>query len=228
MKISSLILFLISCCIASLAQTKLNLPLKHELDSIYALDQKYRALISVKLDSAKIDSLAKAYNVPKAGLSDYLWKLQTAADSSSTKRIEAIIKEYGYPGKTLVCEPTNEAVFYVLQHSTKIDQYLELVKSAADKKELPFRLYAMMKDRSLMYNNKEQIWGTQAKGMSIVNPETGKSAWKFFIWPIADPQGVNKRRKEAGFEQTVEENSKRLGLTYKVYTLTDVKNGKID
>jgi hypothetical protein len=198
------------------------------LDSIYALDQKYRALISVKLDSAKTDSLAKVYNVPKAELSNYLWKLQTAADSSSTKRVEAIIKEHGYPGKTLVGEPTNEAVFYVLQHSTKIDQYLELVKNAADKKELPFRLYAMMKDRSLMYNNKEQIWGTQAKGMSVTNPETKKSEWKFFIWPIADPQGVNKRRKEAGFEQTAEANAKRLGLTYKVYTLNDVKTGKID
>nr|WP_294945923.1 DUF6624 domain-containing protein [uncultured Mucilaginibacter sp.] len=219
---------LVLALLSIVLKAQVNLPLKHELDSIYALDQKYRAFISVKLDSARIDSLAKVYNVPKTGLTDYLWKLQTAADSSSTKRIEAIIKQYGYPGKTLVGEPTNEAVFYVLQHSTKIDQYLDVVKQAADKKELPFRLYAMMKDRSLMYNNKEQIWGTQAKGMGITDPETKKSAWKFFIWPIADQQGVNKRRKEAGFEQTVEENAKRLGLTYKVYTLTDVKNGKID
>jgi hypothetical protein len=54
----------------------------------------------------------------------------------------------------------------------------------------------MMKDRSLMYNKKEQIWGTQAKGMSVINKETNKIRWVFFIWPIADPARVNKRRKE--------------------------------
>jgi hypothetical protein len=32
-----------------------------------------------------------------------------------------------------------------------------------------------------------------------------------FIWPIADPARVNKRRKDAGFPQTVEDNAKRMG-----------------
>jgi hypothetical protein len=91
-------------------------------------------------------------------------KLQTESDSSNVKRVVVIIKQYGYPGKTLVGEPTNEAVFYVLQHSTVIDKYLPLIEKAVKEKQLPFHLYAMMKDRSLMYNKKEQIWGTQAKG----------------------------------------------------------------
>jgi hypothetical protein len=210
------------------AQQKINASLKHELDSMYVLDQKYRELVSIKLDNGKVDSLTKLYQVTKDQLSDHLWKLQTQADSSNVKRVEQIIKQYGYPGKSLVGTPTNEAVFYVLQHSTKIDLYLPLVEKAAKQNELPFRLYAMMKDRSLMYNNKPQVWGTQAKGMNVTDKQSGKVAWKFFIWPIEDAENVNKRRKEAGFEQTVEENAQRMGLTYKAYTLEQVKQGLID
>jgi hypothetical protein len=217
------------CALASShAQTKLNLPLKHELDSMYVLDQRYRELVSTKLDSNRVDSLTKLYKVDKNNLSMRLMKLQTEIDSSNIKRVEVIIKQYGYPGKTLVGEPTNEAAFYVLQHSTVIDKYLPLIEKAVKEKQLPFYLYAMMKDRSLMYNKKEQIWGTQAKGMSVINKETNKIRWVFFIWPIADPARVNKRRKEAGFPQTVEDNAKRMGLTYKVYTLEQAFKGQID
>ena len=210
------------------AQVRIDTALKKELDSMYVLDQKYRRLTAAKLDSNKSDSLAKLYHINKKELPDHLWKLQTNADSSNVKRVEQIIKQYGYPGKSIVDTPTNEAAFYVLQHSTVIDRYLPLIELAAQKKELPFRLYAMMKDRSLMYNKKEQIWGTQAKGMNIINKETGKPKWMFFIWPITDPENVNKRRKEAGFDQTVEEYAKRLGLTYKAYTLQQVDQNLVD
>ena len=222
------VLLLSFTIIAAKAQVKINNALKHELDSMYVLDQKYRELVSIKLDSNKVDSLTKAYHINKGNLSNYLMMLQTDADSSNIKRVEEIIRQYGYPGKSVVGEPTNEAVFYIIQHSTKIDQYLPLVEQAANKKELPFRLYAMMKDRSLMHNKKEQIWGTQASGMNVVNKQTGKNELTFFIWPITDAKNVNKRRKEAGFDQTVEENAKRLGLTYKIYTMEQVNNGLID
>ena len=44
-----------------------------------------------------------------------------------------------------------------------------------------------------------------------------------FIWPIADPAHVNKRRKKACFDLSVEDNAKRLGMTYKVLTLEDIR-----
>lgn len=226
-RITITLLFICALAFAK-AQSKLNLPIKHELDSMYVLDQKYREILSVKLDSNKVDSLTKIYGVSKENLTDHIWKLQTLADSSNIKRVEEIVKQYGYPGKALVGEPTNEAAFYVIQHSTVIDKYLTLIEKAANQKQLPFYLYAMMKDRSLMYNKKEQIWGTQAKGMNVVNKETGKTKWAFFIWPIADAAQVNMRRKEAGFPQTVEENAKRMGLAYKVYTLDQALKGQID
>ncbi|MCE7043905.1 DUF6624 domain-containing protein [Dyadobacter sp. CY312] len=205
----------------------INTQLKKELDSMYVLDQKYRELMQIKQDPKKADSLAKVYRVNPEDLSDHLWNRQNAVDESNIERVEAIIKQYGYPGETLVGSPSNEAVFYVIQHSEKIDQYLPLVEKAAQEKQLPFKLFAMMKDRSLMQNEKEQIYGTQASGFSAINKETKKAEWTWIIWPIADPENVNKRRKEAGFDQTVEENAKRLNVDYKVLTIEEVNKMKV-
>ena len=210
-----------------LAAQNINVTLKKELDSIYVLDQKYRALMQLAGNTKKADSLAALYHVKKENLSDHLWTLQTEADESNMARIEAVVKQYGYPGESLVGSPSNEAVFYVIQHSEKIDQYLPLVEKAATNKQLPFRLFAMMKDRSLMQNEKEQIYGTQASGFSTLNKTTGKAEWTWIIWPIEDPVNVNKRRKEAGFEQTVEENAKRLNVDYKVLTIDEVNKMKV-
>ncbi|TDE18668.1 DUF6624 domain-containing protein [Dyadobacter psychrotolerans] len=210
-----------------LAAQTINIPLKKELDSIYVLDQKYRELLSIAQKPKEADSLAAVYHVQKERLSDHLWTLQTEVDESNITRIDAIVKQYGYPGESLVGSPANEAVFYVIQHSEKIDQYLPVVEKAAKENQLPFRLFAMMKDRSLMQNEKEQIYGTQASGFSAINKATGKAEWTWIIWPIIDPVNVNKRRKEAGFEQTVEENAKRLNVDYKVLTIEEVNKMKV-
>ncbi len=60
----------------------------------------------------------------------------------------------------------------------------------------------MMEDRYLMMEGKPQIYGTQ--GMSYED-ERGS-----FIWPIENPETVNQRRKEAGFEETIEDYAKVL------------------
>jgi hypothetical protein len=130
------------------------------------------------------------------------------------RRVRAIIRRYGYPGKTLVGTPSNEAVFYVIQHSNSIPQYLPLIKRAADQGELPFRLYAMMLDRQLMNTGKAQIYGTQGRSYIGQAP---------FIWPIEDPAHVNERRKKAGFDLNVEQNAQRMNIPYQVLTLEEVR-----
>ena len=223
----SLLLALLLATGFQLAAQNIDLTLKKELDSIYVLDQKYRALLSIAQQPKKADSLAAIYRIKKENLSDQLWTLQAEIDESNMARIETIVKQHGYPGESLVGSPANEAVFYVIQHSEKIDHYLPLIEKAAREKQLPFRLYAMMKDRSLMQNEKEQIYGTQASGFSALNKKTGKAEWTWIIWPVEDPENVNKRRKEAGFEQTVEENAKRLNVDYKVLTIAEVNRMKV-
>jgi len=214
------------CILKSFGQTKINPGLKKELDSIYIEDQKYRELLFSDILRTRADSIAGLYNIPKSELPGYLMNAMQKADSLNMIRIEQIIDQYGYPGKSLAGEPTNEAAFFVIQHSQKIDQYLPLIKKAADKKELSFKLYAMMLDRSLMYHGKEQVYGTQGKGIQIINTETGKKEFKMIIWPIKHSNTVNKRRKKAGFDETVEENAKRLGIDYKPLTLKEVENMK--
>jgi len=175
--IASLFFFLLP---TSYGQTRLNSALKKELDSLQLLDQKYRSALSANM-RGKGDSLSSVYRVKKEDLNDYLWRLQGEIDSSNTLRIEQIIKIYGYPGISLVGKPTNEAAFYIIQHSKVIEKYLPVIKEAAEKNELRFVLYAMMLDRSLMFQDKEQVYGTQGSGMSvkIVKQATGKTFRSF-------------------------------------------------
>lgn len=204
------------------AQHKLNEQLRRELDSIILMDQKYRKLLQLDLQT-KGDSLAVFFEVKKENLTDYLWKMQNEIDSSNLNRVEQIIEEYGYPGLAIVGAPANEVAFYVIQHSKKIEKYLPVIKHAAEKSDLSFTLYAMMLDRYLMYKDQEQIYGTQGIGVEIPNPQTGKRELQLIIWPIKDPLRVNERRKEAGFTQSIEEYTKELWKTdYRIFSLEEV------
>ena len=172
--------------------------LKQSLDSILVLDQKYRS-------EGNFDN----------------WNLQLAIDSSNIAYVEQLFKSTGYPGKSRVGVKTNIAAWYVLQHSNKIGQYIDLIQEAAEQEELPFRLYAMMLDRHLMEQDLPQKYGTQGMSYFIGTPEEIS-----VIWPIEDPDGVNDRRKEAGFDSSVEEYAKDLfgeDFEFRSYTIEEVK-----
>jgi len=208
---------------ASFGQQQLNLKLKKELDSIYTEDQQYRNLLFSDQLKDKTDSIAAFYKVNKKELINFLMLASENTDSTNMVRVREIIRQYGYPGKSLVGVPANEAAFFVIQHSKNIDEYLPLIKKAAEQKELRFQLYAMMLDRSLMHSGKEQLYGTQGKGIQVTDKQTGKKIFTMIIWPIKNEKTVNALRKKAGFSETVEENAKRLGIDYIVYTLKQVK-----
>jgi uncharacterized membrane protein YphA (DoxX/SURF4 family)/peroxiredoxin len=181
------------------ATPNLNLDLKKELDSIMVLDQKYRQSSELFHEN---------------------WKAQNTIDSLNLIFVEEVFKTYGYPGKSLVGEPTNKSAWYVIQHSDKIPEYIDLMKEAGSKDELPFSLVAMMEDRYLKDKGEEQVYGTQGFSQGHGEDEIK------FIWPIQDAENVNKRREEAGFSETEEEYAKNLfgdDFEYKNYTLEEVK-----
>jgi len=216
---SCLLLTLCLCPLLTVAQ--INTSLKRELDSMYVLDQKYRAYISNISNNRKLaDSLMIALEI-KENLTGTLWTYQSRIDSINLIRTEKIIKTYGYPGSSLVGKPTNEAVFYIIQHSPKIQTYFPLIKQAGQNSELSLSLSAMMEDRLLTQQSKPQIYGTQA--MCYPLKESRDNNMGCFIWPIENPGSVNARRKQAGFPDTVEENAKRLNVDYKVLTMDQVK-----
>jgi hypothetical protein len=217
MKTSLVVLFLFLHC-HSPAQQTVKLPvLKKQLDSVMVRDQQYRLLMMEVSKYAKKDSVARLLAVAPAAVEDRLWALQDSVDELNLAVIEKIIAQYGYPGRSLVDTPTNETAWYVIQHSRKIGQYLPLIKKAGEQKELTFRLVAMMEDRYLMEQGKEQVYGTQG------SCKTKDGQNNCFIWPVKDPATLNERRKKAGFSTTIEEYARQLlGIEYKVIALKDL------
>ena len=197
-------------------QTRINTDLKKELDVIKFTDQAFRRQYDPYMPEQERRNIADSLNMDYDEMRKNLLGLMNKYDAENIKKIETIIAKYGYPGKSLVGEPTNRAAFLVIQYSNKISEFLPIVKLAAENGELPFRLYAMMIDRQLMYKGEEQIYGSQGderNGVAI-------------IWPIKDAVNVNKLRKKAGFPETIEEYSKILfgkDFIFKNYTLKEVE-----
>ena len=220
LSIVSAFIVIINCA----SQTPINQELKKELAQILFTDQIYRELHDPRITDARRLEIARLTNHTPEDLQKNLYFIMKDTDSANLARVEKIVEQYGYPGKTLVGEPENKAVFYVIQHMPdKIPQYYPLIEEAAKKGELPFRLAAMMLDRMLAEQGKEQIYGTQIYSRRITNKETGKEENFMYVVPIKDPQNVNQRRKEAGFDTTVEEYAKDLGVNYKEYTYEELK-----
>lgn len=222
-KLSFAFYFLILLLNCASQKTKFNIELKKELDQMLFTDQIYREYIDNGITEERRKEIAKLTKQDPEFLHQNIFKIITTTDSLNFSKIEKIIEKYGYPGKSLVGEPTNETAFYIIQHNPdKIPKYYPMVENVAKKGELPFVLAAMMLDRKLANEGKEQIYGTQVYGKRIINKKTGKEEFFQYVVPIKDAKNVNKLRKEAGFKSTVEENAKRLGIEYKEYTLEEI------
>ncbi|MBQ4820644.1 BT_3928 family protein [Aquimarina sp. MMG016] len=177
------------------SKPRINLKLKAQLDSIMKLDQAGR----------------------DAG--DISWEEQVVIDSTNTIFIEKVFEKYGYPGKSLVGGATNAVAWSVIYHSDKIGKHFPLFKKAGEKGELEQVLVAIMEDRYLMEQGKEQIYGTQ----NITLNAESKNPIPI-IWPIRDPEFVNERRQQIGLQETIEQSCKHLlGVDYKVYTIEEIK-----
>lgn len=219
-------------CIYSIAmigcksQMPIQNELKDELDEILFKDQIYREYVDNETTAERKNEIESLTKLSKEYLQQNAWKLMRAADSVNIIKVENIIAKYGYPGKSLVGEPTNTAAFYAIQHSDKIDKYYPIVEKAGKNGELPFKYAAMMLDRKLTAEQKPQLYGTQLGFRMITNPKTGKLENFMYVLPIEDPKNVNQRRKEAGFDTTVEENTQRFGIEYKVYTYEELSEIK--
>ncbi len=200
------------------AKPKLDLSLKQRLDSIAVLDQKYRLLMQARsLEERK--KLGEKMGLSEAEYSGDLASLQKVLDSVNMVFIEKYFDEKGYPGKSVVGEESNLIAWNVLQHNPdKIPMYLPLVKKADAAGEIPKTSAAIMEDRYLMMEGKPQIYGTQ--GMSY------DDARGSFIWPIENAATVNDRRKEAGFDESIEAYAKVLfgeDYVYEPKTMEQIK-----
>ncbi|MBT8261918.1 MAG: DoxX family protein [Bacteroidia bacterium] len=200
------------------SKPEMDMALKQKLDSIAELDQRYRKLMYLDTEAERAEAAKQAGFEEEDYSMETLWARQSKIDSTNMEFIAGILDTNGYPGKSMV-DTANKAAWYVLQHNPdRIEEYLPMIKTAGEEGELPFNLVAMMEDRYLMGKGEPQIYGTQ--GMSY-DDERGN-----LIWPISDPENVNERREQAGFDNTIEEYAKALfgeDFEYKVLTMEDVK-----
>ncbi len=143
------------------------------------------------------------------------------------KRLEKIIKKYGWPNRMVVGKKAGGAAFFVIQHSSPktIGKYLPLVKQAVANDQIDKSDYALMLDRYLMNCGKKQLYGSQIVGIPIPIPSHLKDekdirnylaktpSKQYFLWPIENEKEVNKRRQEMGLEN-IEEYIKHWHLDY--------------
>lgn len=212
--------FLICSCKKEDQISSINLELKKELGDIWFADQTFR-FINSNTKGDTILRLAKQMNVDTVYLKNNYKSLAVKSDRQNSKRIEEIIRQYGYPGKKLVGTPENRTAWIVIQHSKPeiIQKYLPLLRQAAKNGDLDMQSLSLTEDRNLMYQDKKQIYGSQFFEID------GKPAF----WPIENPEKVEKLGKEAGFVQTLEEYGKLVygkDFTYKEYSLDEIKKAK--
>ncbi len=170
--------------------------LRAELEAMYDTDQAHRremAAVAAKFgdDSPQMSSL---------------WKKQRPADEANISRLVEVIKEHGWPRRSLVGDKGTTAAFLVLQHADYDYQtkYLPLVKEAVDAGDARGADLALLKDRVLMREGKQQRYGTQVQ-------RDDRGRWIFY--PIEDGSNVDKRRQSVGLPPLAE-YARHFGFEY--------------
>ena len=181
-----------------------NRDLQTELVRMRAEDQRYRDQMHVEI--MKMSSLGTTQQ------SDQLIaivKKQDEIDKRNMARLEEIIRQHGWPGRSLVGEEAANAGFLILQHAdlTVQKKYFPLVKEGASKGEVSPADAAMLEDRILMGEGKKQIYGSAVQ----TGPQTGG---KLALHPIEDEEHVDERRAAVGLMPLVE-YLREFGLEYK-------------
>ena len=111
-------------------------------------------------------------------------------DEAHEARLREIIREYGWPGQSLVGKKAAGAAWTVAQHGSSdfLHQTLPMMKDAVAKGELSGGLYATSVDRVRINDGQKQLYGSQFD----------TNGDKCEPLPIEDAEHVDARRKEVG------------------------------
>ncbi len=177
---------------AAALNVELRAKLRAELETIFDTDQSGR----------------KAINAAKTkDEKDALWEKQALIDTANQLRVEAIIRQYGWPRQTEFGVKASQAAFLVLQHAPIeiMKRNFLTLKTAMETGELKEESFALFEDRIRMYEGRPQIYGSQV----AIDEKTGKP----FIWMIEDEANVDKRRASMGMPP-LSNYAKFFGIDY--------------
>lgn len=128
---------------------------------------------------------------------DFIARLQSV-DRANAKWLKKIIKQYGFPTRSLVCEDGVYAAFILVQHADLDREFqksvLPLWEKSVRSGEVPAIYFAYLTDRILTGEGKPQRYGSQ------LTLENGK----FVPLPVEDEADVDERRIELGLPKMSE------------------------
>lgn len=178
------------------AQSTFNKELAARLDTIYQQDQGSRT---------KLDSLQKKFGWESEQVQSLLPSMMTQ-DSLNLIEIKKIIDTYGWLGPDEVGTRGASTIFLVIQHADSLTQvtYFPIMQQAVKKGKAKPQDLALLEDRILTKQGKEQVYGSQVR----IN-----KAGKFEFFPIKDERNVNKRRATVGLGP-LEEYAKYFNINY--------------
>jgi GNAT superfamily N-acetyltransferase len=119
----------------------------------------------------------------------------TRVDLANTERLEEIVDEHGWPGRSLVGKKGAHNAWLLAQHAHyRLDfqrRVLVLLEQAVAAGEASAADLAYLTDRVRMHEGRPQLYGTQLVGVEGGTPVP---------WAVEDPDGLDTRRTEAGLE----------------------------
>jgi len=188
-----LVLVSISCTNSSKTSTDKKLIKSDEqlvamLDSIWILEQEPITLR---------DSMIEIYGANSNEAKKYQL-IYEKNHAKNEERIKNLLDNNGWPKKSVIGEQGNWTICNVIQHSENDVRikYIPMMKEAVLANQLAPRFLVRAQDRIATELGELQIYGGQMK----YYPDT-KS---FNVWPVFDPENIDKRRAEIGLEPITE------------------------
>lgn len=184
------VMFFVACRTASVPERRFvehSEVLRRELLGMRERDQKVREGFSSKMSEETMAAIM-------------------AVDGEHLGRLKEIVRQFGWPGKSLVGADGAEAAWLLVQHAPTpfMKECLPLLEDAVSAGESQARHYAYLYDRVQVQDGNLQKYGTQYR----FNPEGGLERE-----PLADPESVDQRRAAIGLS-TMEEYEAVLKETY--------------
>lgn len=153
------------------------------------------------------DSIMQIYGVESKEAEVYQTEYRKNHAANIIK-IKEILNRADWPEPSLLGEQGNLTICNVLQHADLAtrEQYLPKMQKAVLDKKLAPRLLVRAEDRIATDKGELQIYGGQMK----YYPET-KS---FNVWPVYDPENIDKRRAKIGLEPIAEFLKRRFDFEW--------------
>jgi hypothetical protein len=133
---------------------------------------------------------------------------QNDLDGKNRQRLDEIVKQHGWPKKSVFGEEASGVAFLIVQHA-ELDyqkKYLPLIKDAVAQKEARRSDLAMLEDRILTREDKKQVYGTQMR--------LNQTTQRMELYPIEDEENVDSRRATVGLEPLAEYLKRAFGIDY--------------